>query len=488
MRTLRLTLGRADFVLPACGAAATLLAAYVSVQMGATLGFGLVAVVAFFCLSVLAFLVVPHVAVAVTIPLFAIVPVTKVLVTPTIGPVKDLVTLAAIVAALGVLVVERREGSRSARVDRRVLLGVALLLGLYVLNVGGAHDVAWAQGVRLIGEPLLLLVAGLMLANPRKTLHWAMASLVVTACGAAFYGLVQQVVGSWGLVAWGYSFSREVRNYNGHLRSFGPFDDPFGYAGFLLFALVGVIFWMRRGILAVACGALLVCGIAVSYERTAILIVAALVGLWIGRRGSVTSAVLVVAAAVAAAFMILLTGAGATQTTSYRSGNSTLTLNGRTSAWKAALGPPVDWPFGRGVGEVGTAAYRAHYTLTPGQSRGKLPSTARAVDSGYLATIADVGLVGLAVLLFLLGRLVALASRTIRAGSGAGWIAAGLLAVLMLDAVTRSSFTGFPTGFLGLLLVGLCLATAAEDVRAGKSLEKRRVASRRPLGRLATQQ
>jgi O-antigen ligase len=198
--------------------------------------------------------------------------------------------------------------------------------------------------------------------------------------------------------------------------------------------------------------------------------------------------VLVVAAAVAAAIAVLLTGAGGTQTTSYRSGTSTLTLNGRTSAWKAALGPPVDWPFGRGVGEVGTAAYRAHYTLTSSQSSGKLPSTARAVDSGYLATIADVGLVGLAVLLFLLARLTALARGAIRRGGSAGWLAGGLLAVLMLDAVTRSSFTGFPTAFLGLLLVGLCLAAASEDGDGRPASDATRTRSKRPLGRLATQQ
>jgi len=38
---------------------------------------------------------------------------------------------------------------------------------------------------------------------------------------------------------------------------------------------------------------------------------------------------------------------------------------------------------------------------------------------------------------------------------------------LMLDALTRASFTGFPTAFLGLLLVGIALATAREEDRSG---------------------
>ena len=50
---------------------------------------------------------------------------------------------------------------------------------------------------------------------------------------------------------------------------------------------------------------------------------------------------------------------------------------------------------------------------------------------------------------------------TKRAGR-VGWLVVGWLAVLLLDAVTRASFTGFPTAFLGMLLVGLGLAAAVE--------------------------
>src|SRR5207247_10747007 len=118
-------------------------------------------------------------------------------------------------------------------------------------------------------------------------------------------------------------------------------------------------------------------------------------GRWLARKGYTSSSFLLMVAAIAAMSSILVTGAGATQTRSYQSANSSLTLNGRTSAWKAALGSPSAWPFGRGVGKVGTAAYRTTYTLVAGPNA-RAPS--RAVDSGYLATIADVGLVGVAVL------------------------------------------------------------------------------------------
>jgi hypothetical protein len=465
VRALRLPLPGYDLALRGGAGLMTLFAAYVSVKMGAQIGFGLVLVVAFFAACMLGFLLAPHWTVALMIPTFAFIPAAKVLVAPKIGPLKDVVTLAAIVATLAVLVLEPSKERRRLLADRRVLLGVGLLLGLYVVNVGGGHGIAWAQGLRLTAEPLLLLVAGLTLANPRKTLRYAAVSFVATACVAAAYGLWQQAVGKWALIGYGYSFTNQVRSYNGHLRSFGTFDDPFAYAAFLLFAIAILLFWTRRGALSLGCGALLLCGLAVSFVRTAALIMVALGGLWLARKGFASSSVLVMAAAIASSGAILITGAGATQTTSYQAGSTSLTLNGRTSAWKTALGPPSGWPFGRGVGKVGTAAYRSNYKLVAG-SKTNPNASAKAVDSGYLAAIADVGLVGLAVLLGLLARLIKLGRAGIRRGHKASWLAVAMLLVLMLDAVTRSSFTGFPTAFLGLLVVGVALAASAEADRA----------------------
>lgn len=458
MTTLRLPQQTADLAFCAAAGALTLFAAYVAVHMSARIGLGLVVLGCFFGLCVLGFLYVPQWAVALMIPLFAFVPAAKIFVSPRIGPIKDVVTLAAIVAAV-VLLVFPAEGQRPI-VDRWVLLCVGLLLGLYVVNVGGGHGVAWAQGVRLTAEPLLLLIVGLTLQNPRRTFRFATISFVATAAVAAAYGLLQQAVGQWTLVGWGYSFNSQVRTYAGHLRSFGTFDDPFIYAAFLLFAVACVLFVFRRGLFAYALGGLLVAGVAVSFVRTAALIGLALLGLWLARKGLGASAVLIVAASVAAMGALLVTSSSGTQTTSYSSGSSTLTLNGRVSAWKAALGAPSEWPFGRGVGKVGTAAQRATYTLVAGPNQ-KAPT--RAVDSGYLATIADVGLVGVAVLLGLFGRLLVLAWGGMQRGRSESWFAAAMLAVMMLDAVTRSSFTGFPTAFLGLPLVGIALAAAAEQ-------------------------
>src|SRR5919201_2495331 len=187
MRTMRLPLPAADLALRGGAGLFTLCAAYLSVQMGAQIGFGLVLAMAFFAACVLGFLLAPHWAVALMIPTFAFIPAAKVLVAPKIGPLKDVVTLGAIVATLAVLVLEPSKERRRLLPDRWVLLGVGLLLGLYVVNVGGGHGVAWAQGLRLIAEPLLLLLVGLILPDPRRNLRWAMWALIGMACVAAFY-------------------------------------------------------------------------------------------------------------------------------------------------------------------------------------------------------------------------------------------------------------------------------------------------------------
>lgn len=472
MRALRPRLAGPDLVLAAGCAALTVLGAYASVRMGAQIGLGVLVGVLFFGGTIAAFLMVPHLAIAGTIVLFALIPAMKVFVGDWVGAVKDLVTVAAVISGI-VLVVSGR-----GQPDRLTVGLVGLLLGLYVINVGGGHGIAWAQGLRLVAEPLLLLLVGLTLPNPRRTLRWAMGALIAAACIAAAYGILQQAVGGqWTLVGWGYSFDKQLRTINGNLRSFGTFDDPFAYAAFLLFGIAALMFWLRRGAFAWAAGGLMLIGLAFSYVRTAALVLAAFVGLLLARRGHLPSGALAMGAT-AIVGLFVIGSAGGTETKTYtittrhgtvtqnaQSGN--LVLNGRVSAWEAALGKdPREWVFGRGVGKVGTGAARASYTIaapTTGPNNG---AATQAVDSGYLATIADVGIVGLLVLLTLFARLFLLSGRAAAKDLGAGWVALALLVCLLLDALTRASFTGFPTAFLGLLLVGIALAAARE---AGES-------------------
>ena len=463
MRYLLARLTTGNLALAATGALLTLIAAYASVRMGAQIGLAAVLVAFVYLSTVLAYLRAPHIAIAATVLLFPLVPALKVFLTPQIGAVKDIVSLGAITAAAVFFIFDRR------RPDRWVGILVTLLLAVYVINPGGGHGAAWATELRLAGEPLLLLLVGSVLPRPERNLRYALYSLLAVGCAIALYGLLQQVVGQYTLVSWGYAFGTQVRTISGMLRSFGTLDDPFEYAAFLTFALAAAAFWLRRGTIAWSAGALLLAGLAVSFVRTAALIVLAFTGILLLRRRQLVPATCLVLAALIVAAVALLNASG-TQTTSYTiytaggqtqvvtstTPSSNGSLNGRISAWSAALGSdPLEWLLGRGAGTVGTAAARAASSFIPS---GNSTSQRQAVDSGYLETIADVGLAGLVVQLALFGRLIALAVRSARRGLSAGWFALALIAAMMLDALTRASFTAFPTAFVGLILVGVAVA------------------------------
>ena len=75
MRAVRnLAAGRGDVLTPLFGALATVLAAWLSVHRGATVGIGLAFALSSFLFAVLLFLYVPHLAVAGMVPIFATTP------------------------------------------------------------------------------------------------------------------------------------------------------------------------------------------------------------------------------------------------------------------------------------------------------------------------------------------------------------------------------------------------------------------------------
>jgi O-antigen ligase len=455
LRAVAASLRDADVVTPLVGVVLTLAFVYEASHHGGRLSLGFILAVGVFAAFVYAFLVVPHVAVAAAIPIFAFLPAAKVLVAPWLGPTKDVIALAAIVAGVPLLAFRHRLGS-ARPIDLPLVSATVLLIAIYVINVGGGHGVAWAQGVRLACEPLLLLLAGLGLEHPRRTLRWGMTSLIVTAAAVAFTGLIQQVLGPARLVGYGYSYELQVRTIAGHFRSFGTLDDPFAYAAFVLLGVAALLFTRRRDVLALTTGGLLLLGLAVSYVRTAALIAVALLALHLARQRRIATSVALLLAVVATAVVVVVQAQG-TEARTYRTPSATLTLNGRTSAWKAALGTPAQWFIGQGVGAVGTAASRARYSISQTAAQAKENRT-KAVDSGYFATVADVGALGLLVLLAVFVRATTLAVRAARRRDEAGWVALGLLGVMLIDALTRASFTGFPSAFLGMLFVGVALA------------------------------
>jgi hypothetical protein len=470
---VRAQLPRADLPFVAAGFALTTFLALAATQIGEGFSLALIIVLTLFFTIVTAFVVAPHIAIALAIPTFALIPMLKVLAFPWIGPLKDMITLAAICAA-AVLVVQRSSQGRPQKGDFWVAAATGMFAILYLVNVGGLNrDLAWTHGVRLALEPLALLLVGLSLPNARRTLHWAMVSLVVTAVFVALVGIAQQVLGEWALYNLGYSFRVQLRTYNDHLRSFGTLDEPFAYAAFLLLALAALLMWFRLNLYTLAAGGVIVTGLFFSFVRTAVVVVLALIALWLSRKGYTNTSIFLMALAAVSALVILFASSTATETRTVRTGSSSfLTVNGRTEAWRLFLNDPRVWFLGHGVGKVGTAAERATYKLTQDPHEA---SRQIAIDSGYFAVIADVGLLGLAAMLAIFGRLILQGRRFASRGSPAGWLALALVTVLMIDAVTRASFTGFPTAFLALLLAGLAVGAAIEgDPEAAAGARHRR--------------
>lgn len=456
-------LSRPDLAVYLAGGALTVLTALAALKTNGPLVLTALAALTFFLATATCFVAAPHIAVALTIPLFAILPAIRTLAVPSIGPIKDLITLAAGAGAV-VLAAQAHERGRTW-VDARLALAITALLGLYVVNFGGllggtAFEPGWMHGVRLVAEPLILLLVGLAAGN-RRTLRWAVGSLLITAVVVALYGIYQQLIGPGALVGLGYEYDSQVRTIGGRLRSFGTLDEPFAYASFLLLGLCATLFWVRRRRLAIEIGALITVGLITSQVRSAAIISVALFGIWLARRRLVVLASFMLAGAVITAVTVLLLLPGATRTETKQTSESTyLTVNGRTEAWRVVLTDPSTLPLGKGVGVVGTAAERAERDAQVGVSEER---DTTAVDSGYFAAVADVGIAGLVLVVFILGRLAQLAVDAARDGKREGWFATALLVTLSFDAITRSSFTAFPTAFLGFLLVGLALGAARED-------------------------
>jgi hypothetical protein len=476
MRTARTAILAPDGAYIALGGALTLLGSLWAAENGGLVSLGLLLGVLAFMLLLVGFVTAPHAAIAFTIPYFTVLPMLKTLVTPQLGPTKDIMIGAAALAA-GISFLQRKRLRRERPLDQVLVLTTLLFMGLYLVDIGaplsgrGRFELEWFHGVRIVWEPLLLLLFGLSVRDPRRTLRWALTAVIAAAFGAALYGLVQQVLGPPRLVSLGYSYGHQVRTtLGGRLRSFGTLDEAFDYAAVLAFGLAGILLWARRGAVTATAGTVLAAGLAVSYVRGAAISVVSLLALVLARKGYTATAVLLLGAVAASAIAFVLAATRPTPGRVVQAGPSIyLTLNGRTRSWREALGEPKSWAFGRGVGVYGTAAQRAaHKTGAPTPAGRKAPTL--AADSGYLATLADVGLIGLAVLLTLFGRILVLFRRAIAAGEQLGWVGIGLVIVMLADAALRSSLTGFPTASILFLLVGLTVAATGRGVSPSKAV------------------
>jgi O-antigen ligase len=463
---------RADAVLPAAGAVMTL--SLVTLLAGGHTR-PVEAIVALFVFAALTygFIVVPWMMVPVAIPIFVALPALKFFVSTSLGGIKDAISFSALSAA-AVLAVRRRAGREPARIDRPLLMLIGGLFLLFFVNLGGllnqqegSHGGPWYQGVRLFFEPLSLLLVGLTLREPARTLRAAKSAIVLSGVGTATFGIIQQVLGPVRLTQLGYQYSTQIRTIGGHVRSFGTLDDPFVYASFVLLAIATVVLSGRIRLAGLAALVILSLGLVSSYVRTAAIEVFVVLGITLAARRRPLVALLCILVAFAATGTTFVLASEQTSTRVVNVNPTTyLTLNGRTKLWRERIGNSGDWPFGQGVGATGTAAERAQKSLT-----GKIQVGTRlkgtTVDSGYLSVIADVGFLGLALFLALLGRLVVIAWRAVQSGAEEGWLAIGFVSILLIDAGSRESFTSYPMPYLGMLLAGLACASARSKMQSG---------------------
>lgn len=416
----------------------------------------------------------PEALAVVIVTFFALQPALKFFFSRYFGPAKDGLVILA-VALWASRVWNRRSQLRDR--DFTIVLLVCTLLGIYVLNVAGSHGAAWLDGTRLVIEGFSLFLMALGELDAKRVLRYGLVALVAVGAAEAAYGLFQQAVGfPWLVHHLRYAFGNQVRTTpSGNLRSFGTFNDAFSYGSFELLALVAGMRWRPRTWAWSAYGlrCLLVVGVSISFVRTdwVILAVLGIVALCRSVRSSAWPGFLGAAAVAAMAVLVALSGTHVAANGSAGSKSFLLSLNGRTLVWGKIVPTPWVLVGGDGVGTFGSGLARSqvqgivpeqHYV--PGQKPvASSVGNVQSIDSSYLATVADVGLPGLLLLLGILFRLSQIYWRASRRGDARGWTGLGFLAVVSMDCLTRTSLTAFPSGYIYLYLLGAVAAGVLAD-------------------------
>lgn len=394
-----------------------------------------------------------------------------------LGLAKD----ALVVLLLGVTVLAIVQGrtSLAARLPPLAVgLPLSVLVGLYLLDLGGDHGAGWVFGTRLLLEPLALLVIGLATPRPDTALEHLVRAMTVFLAAQAVLAWIQQAVGPDALVfQWGYAFGSQVRlSSSGALRSPGSFEESFSLAAYAVIgACLAVTVASRRQ--AAVLGISVVAILAATQVRTAVLQVAVLALVVLLRQGKVRAAAVGVVAAVAGAVL----AAGVYLVSATVPGGPVrpllFTLNGRFDAWGVAYQDVSSLVRGNGVGAFGAGSTRAEAGLVSAapaydpdrESAALFAGDPSFLDSSWAQVLSDVGLAGVVALLVFVVAYGSWLSGPARRDGAAAWLGLAVLAVSVVDWISRTTLGSYPTGFVTLYVLGLATgaALAADHRRVG---------------------
>jgi hypothetical protein len=398
---------------------------------------------------------------------FALQPDLKFFISSYFGPAKDIIAIAAIIVTA--IYVGGRRRRRQLSCDPWIVSGMLAVIALYLIDVGGSHDGVWQSAVRPVIEAFGLFLCGYVFLRTDDAWRVCVRAMLAMGLLEAVTGILDQLVGGAFLAnTLGFPYNEVVIQVGPVLRSFGTQLDPFNYAAMTALTIPFAFFTMgeHRRRQATAIG-LLAIGVVCAFIRTSAGIGLGLILLGLVRAGRAATAGFVLAATVLVlvAYLVNAQSAGPGPSTA-------ATLNGRTTEWARVFHPEVLLA-GAGVGQFGSGADRQLQgaiisVQKQGQQSQDQPSTtaaATSIDSSYLALISDVGLPGLLLVLAVFARIVAIGLAAIRIDSTAGSVLLGMVLVVAIDGVTRSSLTQFPFGPIALLAIGVAVA-ACERVLA----------------------
>lgn len=330
-----------------------------------------------------------------------------------------------------------------------------LVLGLASALVVGGLQAAWGLKIAFFFVLVAVIVWRCPLdAAERDAL---VTILVVAGFVTAVYGLAQQVMGPGRLNALGYEYNSTIRTTRGLLRSFSSFDNPFGFAYFLmLVVLMGVTHALDRpgrlrSRLFLLALPVLVVALAATFVR----------GAWVGLVAGLAylgwarfPRLLVLGLPVGLVGLLLLPAGVSSAAFSSSSGAQ------RVAGWQANLAEITRRPLGLGVGSSNAAAEKV---AAAGERGGEVYHP----DNEYYRAVYELGVLGLwLTVLLLVSAFMATRAVSVTVGGDGGVFALAVSSTVLAAAaasVVATYFDTFPNNVYFWLLLGVVATAGGES-------------------------